>query len=1064
MATWRERYHYQGNLWMHQPEVVYQQEISVVSNFTTNDVVYILVMSTSGTIQGTFSDVKPNMTVLIGTRPGESDIGRTRVVRTLVTTFNNIYVFVPKNNHDGEINPVIGNYITVIDEYRVWMKPPFAIDGDYWYDGVSGPQGCTYEQVPIANGGAAYAGELDASTQKITVSFDASASFAVADDAVLGAYTADLFGGGETLTASSGTPANAIDGNPATYWQPTTDNHEYMHVDFGVGVEYAIRKSTLTCSTNYGPTQWSLQWSDDNTNWVTVFYEFEAAWGVNEQRTYENHHAGEHRYWRLYAYASTGGFALRIEEWELFAEDRTSGASPYLWDVGDGTITVGSTTTEAITATFPEGFRYVELTITDTNAEEGVTQIPVVGVNKPRTVIIEADYSGGTPTASTGTASFAFDNNRNTKWLTPDPNPTGWLKMQFPTAQTVLSYDVDNFNGFGVSPTGWTLEGSNDDIIYTVLDTQTGVTFSGDRINTYTIATPGSYLYYKLDVTGSTGTQIWIAELNLYVETTFTATTGLVQNFTVNSHTMEQPGQVYEFGAFESLPTSEFNQYISVAEISYAGGTPAADSVNGANVAANAFDNNNGTYWEGTAPTGWVQITYASDQRIVRYGVYATQGSGAPTSIIFRGWDGAAYHTLDTQTGLTWSGAEEKTFDLAEPVEYERYRLTVNATDTGDARVYELNLYDGVEQFTPLYIDGGMALYWEDEYYDNVAGSLSAAGATGREHMRLHGWIDTEQNDFEGLERAIDERLVLRCLDTGQRLQQLIDFTFMAQRDAAPIVGYEMKHANMDVYFYLMARWLSTATEVTDFIWSHTCDHYNFGLLAAQGANIYDMINQKARAIDHIFTCNKMGQLKIVPDLRNCASEFRASAATAEALTAADYTPLSYVYTRTARYHWAYGSGVGFFPYDADHGSFAVDARFTIAPGQSPGQGVTADTEHERLISLSDSYDSAAITPVTSFNERTGRSYAQKAAYRSLHQITLVHAGDTGLDPAEAQWVNLTIPATLATYRGRTLDAAPGIIIRITEQHNHSAMTKTVSIEWEEFISDFVEAWSYSPS
>lgn len=41
----------------------------------------------------------------------------------------------------------------------------------------------------------------------------------------------------------------------------------------------------------------------------------------------------------------------------------------YAWDVGDGMITVGSSTTQDITATFPEGQRFVECTIIDSNSK-----------------------------------------------------------------------------------------------------------------------------------------------------------------------------------------------------------------------------------------------------------------------------------------------------------------------------------------------------------------------------------------------------------------------------------------------------------------------------------------------------------------------------------------------------------------------------------------------------------------------------------------------------------------------------------------------------------------------
>jgi len=49
----------------------------------------------------------------------------------------------------------------------------------------------------------------------------------------------------------------------------------------------------------------------------------------------------------------------------------------YLWDVGDGTITVGSTTSAAISARFPAGFRYIALTVTDTNGTAHTRYLPV---------------------------------------------------------------------------------------------------------------------------------------------------------------------------------------------------------------------------------------------------------------------------------------------------------------------------------------------------------------------------------------------------------------------------------------------------------------------------------------------------------------------------------------------------------------------------------------------------------------------------------------------------------------------------------------------------------------
>lgn len=57
----------------------------------------------------------------------------------------------------------------------------------------------------------------------------------------------------------------------------------------------------------------------------------------------------------------------------------TSGAaiSTYLWEVEDGTITVGSSSTQNITATFPPGFRWIHLTVTDSGSRQSTRHIPI---------------------------------------------------------------------------------------------------------------------------------------------------------------------------------------------------------------------------------------------------------------------------------------------------------------------------------------------------------------------------------------------------------------------------------------------------------------------------------------------------------------------------------------------------------------------------------------------------------------------------------------------------------------------------------------------------------------
>jgi hypothetical protein len=49
----------------------------------------------------------------------------------------------------------------------------------------------------------------------------------------------------------------------------------------------------------------------------------------------------------------------------------------FLWDVADGTITVGTSASATITATFPAGFRYVSLRVTSDDSQHHTVRVPV---------------------------------------------------------------------------------------------------------------------------------------------------------------------------------------------------------------------------------------------------------------------------------------------------------------------------------------------------------------------------------------------------------------------------------------------------------------------------------------------------------------------------------------------------------------------------------------------------------------------------------------------------------------------------------------------------------------
>jgi len=121
--------------------------------------------------------------------------------------------------------------------------------------------------------------------------------------------------------------------------------------------------------------------------------------------------------------------------------------------------------------------------------------------------------SGSSNNGSTYDKYKALDKNSTTQWMaTAFPC---WLKYDFGYAVRVYTYTIDSRARTDLAPKTWTIEGSNDDSSWTTLDTQSNITSWGS-INSYSIASPASYRYYRISITaGISASYCTIAELTL---------------------------------------------------------------------------------------------------------------------------------------------------------------------------------------------------------------------------------------------------------------------------------------------------------------------------------------------------------------------------------------------------------------------------------------------------------------------------------------------------------------------------------------------------------------------
>jgi hypothetical protein len=155
-------------------------------------------------------DVRAGMTVLFGSAAGAGDLGRTYVRRqpqTLPDDQALVYIgLCSQGRRDGEIDISDGVHVTVLDDYRVWVKPQVMAPNlqggvDIFKDSdipahYGGGTWRNNEPPPVANCGPGVAAH--AINGSFTFPFSAAGSFAVAPGATISTYAWDV--GDGTIT------------------------------------------------------------------------------------------------------------------------------------------------------------------------------------------------------------------------------------------------------------------------------------------------------------------------------------------------------------------------------------------------------------------------------------------------------------------------------------------------------------------------------------------------------------------------------------------------------------------------------------------------------------------------------------------------------------------------------------------------------------------------------------------------------------------------------------------------------------------------------------------------
>jgi len=265
--------------------------------------------------------------------------------------------------------------------------------------------------------------------------------------------------GGDYSTGGN-PPSNLLDGNTSTWWGSTA-LPGWWGYDFGSGASVAVAAMALTprndAYANQGPSDPTLQYSDDGSAWTTLFTGTAGAWGAGTAQTFTAppvwSYGAAFRFWRIYIATQQGGAsACNLAEVQF----RTTAGTALL-------------------------------------------------------------FSGGTASAfdtnSSYVAANACDNNTSTFWCS-NANGPGWWQYDYgagnslAVAEVAITCRSDGYAGQGAAT--WTLQCSNDGAGWASVQTFTAATWTAGSSQTFDVSGGGGGgSGTALNVT-QVGAEVWL--------------------------------------------------------------------------------------------------------------------------------------------------------------------------------------------------------------------------------------------------------------------------------------------------------------------------------------------------------------------------------------------------------------------------------------------------------------------------------------------------------------------------------------------------------------------------
>lgn len=145
---------------------------------------------------------------------------------------------------------------------------------------------------------------------------------------------------------SSHTASKSIDKNLTTYWRGVTKK-TYWWLTLDLGSASSLSQISIYWNKNYGSSNYSIQASNDNTNWTNLYSGLSSLGGTTNPYQKDYSLTGSYRYIRIYINKAQRSYPI-IYEVKLYGSQILSiSVNPKLWSIGSTEINKVVTMTQS---------------------------------------------------------------------------------------------------------------------------------------------------------------------------------------------------------------------------------------------------------------------------------------------------------------------------------------------------------------------------------------------------------------------------------------------------------------------------------------------------------------------------------------------------------------------------------------------------------------------------------------------------------------------------------------------------------------------------------------------